>query len=262
MPTATAKDVDDAVSAAAGALPGWRDASPAYRGELLYRWAQLVREHDWEINHLEAIEVGHPVGPNPIAARLTYLAGKADKVLGHSLPAGSPGVLGMTLREPYGVVGAIIPWNAPGPFTIFNTAPALAAGNTVVLKPGEDAPLTALYLARLATEAGIPAGAINVVTGYGTEAGAALPAHPGIRKMSFTGSPAAGTAVMEACARNLIPLQLELGGKSPQIALPDADLRQAVPVIVRGIIANSGQVCAAGSRVLVHTSMHDRLVAD
>jgi acyl-CoA reductase-like NAD-dependent aldehyde dehydrogenase len=258
----TAEDVDDAVRAAEAALPAWRDTSPAARGERLYRWAQLVREHDDAINRLEAAEVGHPVGPNPIAARLTYLAGKADKVFGNTLPTGSPDVLGMTLREPYGVVGAIIPWNAPGPFTIFNTAPAIAAGNTVVLKPGEDAPLTALFLARLATEAGIPAGVINVVTGYGAEAGAALPAHPGIRKIAFTGSIATGTAVMEACARNLIPLHLELGGKSPQIVLPDADLAAAVPAIVRSITANSGQVCAAGSRVLVHASMHDQLVAE
>jgi acyl-CoA reductase-like NAD-dependent aldehyde dehydrogenase len=262
VPRGTAGDIDDAVRAADEALPGWRDTSPSDRGGLLYRWAQLAREHDATISRLEAIEVGHPVGPNPIARRLTYLAGKADKVFGLTLPTSSPDVLGMTLREPYGVVGSIIPWNAPGPFTIFSTAPAIAAGNTVVLKPGEDAPLTALYLARLAMEAGIPPGVINVVTGYGAEAGAALPAHPGIRKMSFTGSPATGTAVMEACARNLIPLQLELGGKSPQVVLADADLAQAVPTIVRGIIANSGQVCAAGSRVLVSSSVHDQLVSE
>jgi aldehyde dehydrogenase (NAD+) len=258
VPRGTAEDIDDAVRAAADALPGWRDTNPSDRGGLLYRWAQLAREHDATINRLEAIEVGHPVGPSPIVRRLTYLAGKADKVFGLTLPTSSPDVLGLTLREPY---GSIIPWNAPGPFTIFSTAPAIAAGNTVVLKPGEDAPLTALYLARLAMEAGIPPGVINVVTGYGAEAGAALPAHPGIRKMSFTGSPATGTAVMEACARNLIPLQLELGGKSPQIVLADADLGQAVRAIVRGIVANSGQVCAAGSRVLVSSSVHDDLVS-
>ncbi|MFJ9896435.1 aldehyde dehydrogenase family protein [Streptomyces sp. NPDC091280] len=262
VPRGTAQDVDDAVRSAAAALPAWRDTSPAVRGELLYRWAELVREHDDDINRLEAIEVGHPVGPSPIAARLAYLAGKADKVFGDTLPTRSPDVLGLTLREPFGVVGAIIPWNAPGPMTVFNTAAPMAAGNTVVLKPAEDAPLTALYLARLALEAGIPPGVLNVVTGHGAEAGAALPAHPGIRKMSFTGSPATGTAVMEACARNLIPLQLELGGKSPQIVLPDADLDKAVPAIVRSIVMNSGQVCAAGSRVLVHSSLHGRLVEE
>ncbi|WP_406432465.1 aldehyde dehydrogenase family protein [Streptomyces sp. NBC_00631] len=262
VPRGSAEDIDDAVRAAEAALPAWRDTSPAVRGELLYRWAELVREHDDDINRLEAMEVGHPVGPSPIAARLTYLAGKADKVFGDTLPTRSPDVLGLTLREPYGVIGAIIPWNAPGPMTVFNTAAPIAAGNTVVLKPAEDAPLTALYLARLAQEAGIPPGVLNVVTGYGTEAGAALPAHPGVRKVSFTGSPATGTAVMEACARNLIPLQLELGGKSPQIVLPDADLTKAVPAIVRSIVMNSGQVCAAGSRVLVHPSLHDRLVTE
>jgi acyl-CoA reductase-like NAD-dependent aldehyde dehydrogenase len=261
IPRGTAEDIDDAVRSAESALPAWRDTSPATRGEILYRWAELVREHDDDINRLSAVEVGHPVGPSPIAARLTYLAGKADKVFGDVLPTRSPDVLGLTLREPYGVVGAIIPWNAPGPMTVFNTAAPIAAGNTVVLKPAEDAPLTALYLARLGLEAGLPAGVLNVVTGLGTEAGAALPAHPGIRKMSFTGSPATGTAVMEACARNLIPLQLELGGKSPQIVLPDADLTKAVPAIVKSIILNSGQVCAAGSRVLVHSSLHERLVA-
>ena len=260
VPRGTAEDIDDAVRAAEEALPAWRDTSPARRGELLYRWAESVREHDAAINELEAVEVGHPVGPSPIAARLTYLAGKADKILGHTLPTRAPDVLGMTLREPFGVVGAIIPWNAPGPMTVFNTAPAMAAGNTVVLKPAEDAPLTALYLARLALEAGIPPGVLNVVTGYGAEAGAALPAHPGIRKMSFTGSPATGTAVMTACARNLIPLQLELGGKSPQIVLPDADLTKAVPAIVRSIVMNSGQVCAAGSRLLVASALHDQVV--
>ncbi|MFI6620596.1 aldehyde dehydrogenase family protein [Streptomyces sp. NPDC050528] len=260
VPRGTAEDVDDAVRAAEEALPAWRDTSPARRGELLYRWAESVREHDAAINELEAVEVGHPVGPSPIAARLTFLAGKADKILGHTLPTRSPDVLGLTLREPFGVVGAIIPWNAPGPMTVFNTAPAMAAGNTVVLKPAEDAPLTALYLARLALEAGIPPGVLNVVTGYGAEAGAALPAHPGIRKMSFTGSPATGSAVMTACARNLIPLQLELGGKSPQIVLPDADLTKAVPAIVRSIVMNSGQVCAAGSRLLVASALHDQVV--
>ncbi|MEV6349193.1 aldehyde dehydrogenase family protein [Actinoplanes sp. NPDC051851] len=257
-----APDVADAVTAAQAALPAWRDTSPAERGELLYRWAELTLEYDEVINVLQAAEVGHPVGPSPIAARLKYLAGKADKVLGRTLPTRSPDLLGLTLREPYGVVGAIIPWNVPGPFTVFNTAPAMAAGNTVILKPAEDAPLTALFLAWLALEAGIPPGVLNVVTGYGAEAGAALPAHPGVRKMAFTGSPATGAAVMAACARNLIPLQLELGGKSPQILFPDADLNRALPAIVASITANAGQVCAAGSRLLVPDSLHETVVAE
>ncbi|WP_255945515.1 aldehyde dehydrogenase family protein [Streptomyces odontomachi] len=260
VPRGGAEEIDDAVRAAQAALPAWRDTSPSRRAELLLRWAQLIREREALIEQLEATEVGRPVGPSPLAPHLTYFAGQADKVQGHTLPSHTPDVLGMTLREPYGVVGVIIPWNAPGPMTVFNAGPALAAGNTVVLKPAEDAPLTPLYLARLALEAGIPPGVLNVVTGFGTEAGAALPAHSGIRRVSFTGSPVTGRAVMEACARHLVPLHLELGGKSPQIVLEDADLARAVPTIVRTITMNSGQVCAAGSRVLVAPSMHDRLV--
>ncbi|GAA2892714.1 aldehyde dehydrogenase family protein [Streptomyces mexicanus] len=260
VPRGGAEDIDDAVRAAEAALPAWRDTSPSRRADLLFRWAQLIREHEAQLEQLEATEVGRPVGPSPLAPQLTFFAGQADKVQGHTLPSHTPDVLGLTLREPYGVVGVIIPWNAPGPMTVFNVGPAIAAGNTVVLKPAEDAPLTPLYLARLALEAGIPPGVLNVVTGYGREAGAALPTHPGIRRVSFTGSPVTGTAVMEACARGLVPLHLELGGKSPQIVLEDADLTRAVPTIVRTITMNCGQVCAAGSRVLVAPSMHDRLI--
>ncbi|MER6926294.1 aldehyde dehydrogenase family protein, partial [Streptomyces spiralis] len=189
VPRGGAEDIDDAVRAAEAALPAWRDMSPSRRADLLFRWAQLIREHEAELEQLEATEVGRPVGPSPLAPQLTFFAGQADKVQGHTLPSHTPDVLGLTLREPYGVVAIIIPWNAPGPMTVFNVGPALAAGNTVVLKPAEDAPLTPLYLARLAQEAGIPPGVLNVVTGCGTEAGAALPAHPGIRRVSFTGSP-------------------------------------------------------------------------
>jgi aldehyde dehydrogenase (NAD+) len=166
----------------------------------------------------------------------------------------------MTLREPYGVVGAIIPWNAPGPNFVMDVGPAIAAGNTIVIKPAEDAPLTPLALARLSLEAGIPPGVVNVVTGYGAEAGAAIPAHPGISRMSFTGSPPTGSAVMAACARNHTPLHLELGGKSPQVLLDDADLDAAVPQLTRGITLNTGQICAAGSRVVVDRRIHVELV--
>ena len=169
-------------------------------------------------------------------------------------------MLGLTLREPYGVVGGIIPWNAPGPNFVMDVGPAIAAGNTIVIKPAEDAPLTPLALARLALEAGIPPGVVNVVTGYGAEAGAAIPAHPGISRMSFTGSPATGSAVMAACARNLTPLHLELGGKSPQVLLDDADIDAAIPQLARGITLNTGQVCAAGSRVVVDRSIHAEVV--
>ncbi|MFW6091802.1 MAG: aldehyde dehydrogenase family protein, partial [Actinomycetota bacterium] len=172
----------------------------------------------------------------------------------------SPDVLGFTLREPYGVVGSVIPWNAPGPMFVNDVGAAIAAGNTIVIKPAEDSPLTPLALATLAVEAGIPPGVLNVVTGYGTEAGAAIPAHPKIRRMSFTGSPETGESVMAACAANLTPLHLELGGKSPQVVFADADLDEAVPAMVAGITLNTGQVCAAGSRVVVERSIHRELV--
>ncbi len=208
------------------------------------------------------MEVGLPRwGPSPVPGALTYTAGLADKITGQTLPSARPDVLGMTIREPYGVCGSIIPWNVPGPIMVTDVAPAIAAGNTIVVKPAEDAPLTCLLLARLALEAGIPPGVINVVTGYGAEAGAALPAHPLIRRMSFTGSPETGSAIMAACARNLIPLHVELGGKAPQIVLRDADLDRAVPAIVGSITLNTGQVCAAGSRLLVEEAMRPDLVA-
>jgi aldehyde dehydrogenase (NAD+) len=261
VPRGGAADIDSAVQAAAAAFPAWRDTSPSARAEALYRFADVCRSRDEQITTLEAMEVGHPKWPSSGAPRtLTYVAGLTDKVTGQTLPAASPSVLGMTIREPYGVCGSIIPWNTPGPLMITDVAPAIAMGNTVVVKPPEDAPLTCLLLGRLALEAGIPPGVINVVTGYGTEAGAALPAHPLVRHMSFTGSPETGSKIMEACARNLIPLRVELGGKSPQIVLRDANLARAAPVIARAITMNTGQVCAAGSRLLVSESMRQELV--
>jgi acyl-CoA reductase-like NAD-dependent aldehyde dehydrogenase len=191
---------------------------------------------------------------------ITFIAGLADKVTGQTLPSAFPDVIGMTLREPYGVCGAIIPWNAPGPLTAQNVAPAIATGNTIVLKPAEDAPLTPLLMGRLALEAGIPPGVVNVVTGYGGEAGDALSHHPGIRRMSFTGSPETGTRVMEACAQHLVPVHLELGGKSPQVVLRDAPLDKAIPTIVRSITLNTGQICAAGSRVIVDERIRAQVV--
>ncbi|HYH33312.1 MAG TPA: aldehyde dehydrogenase family protein, partial [Pseudonocardia sp.] len=214
-----------------------------------------------ELDRLESREVGRPHwGPPPMARILTFIAGQADKVQGLSLPTHTPDVLGLTLREPYGVVGSIIPWNAPGPMFVTDAGAAIAAGNTVVVKPAEDAPLTPLALARLALEAGIPPGVVNVVTGYGPEAGAALPEHPGVRRMSFTGSPETGSQVMAACARHLTPLHLELGGKSPQVVFADADLDKAIPAMVAGITLNTGQICAAGSRVVVDRAVHGEVV--
>jgi aldehyde dehydrogenase (NAD+) len=261
VPRGGAADIDAAVQTATAAFPKWRDTNATARAALLVRWAELISEHADELGRLEAQEVGHPHGgPPPMARMLTFIAGQADKVSGLSLPTHSPDILGLTLREPYGVVGSIIPWNAPGPMFANDVGPAIAAGNTIVVKPAEDAPLTPLALAYLALEAGIPPGVINVVTGYGAEAGAALPAHRGISRMSFTGSPPTGASVMAACSRNLTPLHLELGGKSPQVVLDDANLDAAIPAMVRSITLNTGQICAAGSRVVVDRAVHGEVV--
>src|SRR5580704_11932414 len=265
VPRGGPEDVDDAVGAASDAFPAWRDLSPSRRGQLLLDWASLCREHAFEIDLLERMEVGRPKwGPpgagGPMAGILTFTAGLADKATGSTLPSMFPDVIGMTLREPYGVCGSIIPWNAPGPNTVNDAGPAIAMGNTIVIKPAEDAPLTPLLLVKLAHEAGIPAGVINVVTGYGPEAGEPLAGHPLVRRMSFTGSPETGRRVMEACARHLIPLHLELGGKSPQVVLKDAPLEKAIPTIARSITLNTGQICAAGSRVVVDAAIREQVV--
>jgi aldehyde dehydrogenase (NAD+) len=261
VPRSDEADVDLAIRAAERAFPAWRDLDASSRARLIFRWADLVEERAAELDSLESQEVGRPSwGPPPMASQLRFIAGQADKVQGVSLPTRSPESLGFTLREPYGVVGGVIPWNAPGPMFATEVGAAIAAGNTMVMKPAEDAPLTPLALAKLALEAGIPAGVINVVTGYGHEAGAAIPADPRIRRMGFTGSPQTGRLIMEACARNLTPLHLELGGKSPQVVFPDADLDAAAPSMAMGITLNTGQICAAGSRVIVHRSIHDEVV--
>jgi aldehyde dehydrogenase (NAD+) len=261
IPRGAAADVDAGVRAAAEAFPAWRDTPPSARAMLLTRWAELIEEHESELDQLESQEVGRPHwGPLGLPRQLRFVAGQADKVSGLSLPTTVPDAIGLTLREPYGVVGCVIPWNAPGPMFVNDVGPAIAAGNTIVIKPAEDAPLTPLALAKLALEAGIPPGVINVVTGYGPEAGAEIPAHPGIRRMGFTGSPATGASVMAACAKNLVPLHLELGGKSPQVIFPDADLDAAIPAIVTSITLNTGQICAAGSRVVVDRAVHDEVV--
>ncbi len=263
VPRSRDADVGDAVAAAQGAFPAWRDLNPSRRGQLLLDWAALCREHAAEIDLLERMEVGRPKwGPpgGPMAGILTFTAGMADKVTGSTLPSAFPDVIGMTLREPFGVCGGIIPWNAPGPNTVNDAAPAIAMGNTIVIKPAEDAPLTCLLLVKLAHEAGIPPGVINVVTGYGPEAGEPLARHPDVRRMSFTGSPETGRRVMEACASHLIPLHLELGGKSPQVVLRDAPLEKAIPTIARSITLNTGQICAAGSRVVVDAAIREQVV--
>jgi acyl-CoA reductase-like NAD-dependent aldehyde dehydrogenase len=207
------------------------------------------------------MEVGRPDRNRRLVGdRLMYTAGLADKIYGTALPVTHPEYLALTLREPYGVCGSIVPWNAPANLMINDVGAALAAGNTIVVKPAEDAPLACLYIASLAAEAGIPPGVVNVVTGLGAEAGAALSHHPGLRHLTFTGSPETGARVMAACSENLVPVHLELGGKSPQIILPDANLEKALGSVVRNLITNAGQICTAGTRLIVHKSIHGMVV--
>ena len=229
VPRGGPDDVADAVAAAAGGVPGVAGHEPEPTRAAAARLGRAVPRARAEIDLLERLEVGRPKwGPpgagGPMPGILTFTAGLADKATGQTFPSMFPDVIGMTLREPYGVCGSIIPWNAPGPNTVNDAGPAIAMGNTIVIKPAEDAPLTCLLLVKLALQAGIPPGVINVVTGYGPEAGEPLARHPSVRRMSFTGSPETGRRVMEACASHLIPLHLELGGKSPQVVLRDAPL--------------------------------------
>ncbi|MFI0354440.1 aldehyde dehydrogenase family protein [Actinomadura sp. 9N407] len=259
------RDVDDAVAAARRAFPGWAATSPAERGALLGRWAALIMERIEELARCEAQDVGKPLSggrTNVFIAHgiIEYFAGAADKLTGVTLPTRTPDYLGFTIPEPYGVCAVAIPWNVPMVLTAANVAPALAAGNTVVLKPSEIAPLAPMALAELAREAGFPPGVLNVVTGLGTEAGVALTSHPGVDHISFVGSTATGRAVMRAAAGNLVPVKLELGGKSPNVVFADADLDVAIPAIVGSITENAGQNCYAGARLLVEESIRAEVV--
>lgn len=271
---ATAADADDAVAAARAAFEGdaWRAMTPSSRGKLLWRIADLIDRHADELAELEVLDQGKPLktarfGEIPAAAeQFRYFAGYATKILGSTIPtsiAHQPAgrrIFAYTSREPIGVVAAITPWNSPLLMAAMKLAPALAAGCTVVLKPAEETSLTALRLGELLVEAGLPAGVVNVVTGLGETVGAALTAHPGVDKVAFTGSTEVGKLIVGAARGNLKKLTLELGGKSPALVLPDAELELAVPGIARGIFANAGQVCVAGSRVYAHRSVCDRLV--
>ena len=261
----TKEDVDQAVESAHRAFKQWSKTSPTERGRILDRWHDLLNEHLEEVAGIEARDVGQPLSLargliSGTANSLHYYAGAADKLTGVTLPSGSPDYFGYTLREPHGVCAIIFPWNLPAMQLISDTAPALAAGNTVVAKPPEDAPLSCIRVAQLGLEAGLPPGVLNLVFGYGEEAGAALSSHPGINHMSFTGSPETGAVVMAACAKNLVPVKLELGGKSPHIVLEDADLKRAVPTVATSITFLSGQACIAGSRLLVSDKRKDEMV--
>jgi aldehyde dehydrogenase (NAD+) len=262
-----AAEIDAAVRAGHVARKGdWGKLDALSRGRLMSRMAELIRRDVEELAFLESQDVGKPLAQAKadvaICARyFEYYGTAADKVMGDSIPFQN-GYTVLTVYEPHGVTGHIVPWNYPLQIGARSIAPALAMGNAIVLKPAEDTSLTAIALARIAEEVGFPAGAFNVVTGLGEEAGAALTSHPGIGHVSFTGSPEVGAMVQIAAARNSVPVTLELGGKSPQIVFADADLTEAANTIVRGIVQNSGQTCSAGSRVLIEDSIYERFTAD
>lgn len=269
--SASAQDIDRAVSAARAALEGAWGATPGVaRGALLNKLADLVERDAAELARLEALDVGKPVGqpgmldvPNAVAT-FRHFAGWADKIQGTTIP--TAGYLGMaqthsyTVREPVGVIGAIVPWNTPLMIAAWKLGPALAAGNTLVVKPPEDAPLSILHLGKLIDEAGFPAGVVNIVPGLGGTAGATLVAHPGVDKISFTGSPEVGRQIQKVAADTFKRVTLELGGKSPQIVLEDANVEAAIQGIAMGLFFNQGEVCAAGTRILVHRAHYDTVV--
>jgi aldehyde dehydrogenase (NAD+) len=264
---ADAADVDAAVRSARAAFEGdwgWR-MTAAERGHALLRWADLIRRNEDELVALESVDSGKPVSSirrqdlPAVLDTLTYYAGWADKINGQVIPTRRD-ALTYTLREPMGVVGAIVPWNFPLMIGMWKIAPALACGCTVVLKPAELTPLTALRIGELALEAGLPPGVLNIVPGFGKTAGAAVAEHPDVDKVTFTGSPAVGRQILRAAAGNLKRVTLELGGKSANIIFPDADLDAAVKAAGAGIFFNSGQVCSAGSRILAHADVYARVV--
>ena len=242
----------------------WRLLPAAARGKLLMRLSEVLLSHLEELATLEAQDVGKPISQarNDVrgAARyFEYYGGMADKILGSTIPV-RPGTLDFTVRQPYGVSAQIIPWNYPLLMAARGIAPALAAGNCVVAKPAEDASLSLLRLPLLSVEAGLPPGVLNVVTGFGNEAGAALVRHPLVSHVTFTGSVATGTRVMQMAAEGVKPVALELGGKSPNIVFADADLDIAASAVMRGIIHNAGQTCNSSPRLLVHRRLHDALL--
>lgn len=262
------EDIDAAVAAARAAFDGgaWSKLSAAERGRLMLKLSALILAHADDLAQLETADNGKPIvqarADMQVTARyFEFYGGAADKVHGEIIPF-QPGYNVEVQREPHGVTGHIIPWNYPAQMFGRSVAPALAMGNATVLKPAEDACLTALRIGELAVEAGFPPGALNIVTGRGEVAGKALSEHRGIDFISFTGSPEVGVMIQTAAARNFIGCTLELGGKSPQILFEDADLDAAIPVVVKALIQNGGQTCSAGSRALVHRSLWDRVVTE
>lgn len=261
----SAEDVDDAVQAARAAFDGgaWSCLTALERGRLLLALSARILEEAESLAQLETMDTGKPLAQSradmTVAARyFEFYGAAADKVHGEVIPF-LAGYNVQVQREPHGVTGHIIPWNYPAQMFGRSVAPALAMGNAIVLKPAEDACLTVLRIAELANDVGFPPGSVNVVTGRGTVAGAALSGHPDVDFLSFTGSPEVGVMIQTAAARNFVGCTLELGGKSPQLVFEDADLEAAVPVLVNAIIQNAGQTCAAGARVLIETTIYDKV---
>ncbi|MFI6052549.1 aldehyde dehydrogenase family protein [Streptomyces violascens] len=260
---ATAADVDAAVARARSAQRGWAAAAPADRARLLRRFASVVDEHVEELARLEVREAGHTFGnarweAGNVRDLLDFSAGGVERLSGRQVPVA--GGLDITLLEPLGVIGVIAPWNFPMPIAAWGTAPALAAGNAVILKPAETTPLTALRLAELALEAGLPEGLFQVLPGAGAVAGDALVEHPGVAKIVFTGSTRVGKQIMAKCADRVKRVTLELGGKSPNIVFADADVEAAALATPMSFLDNSGQDCCARTRILVQRSAYDRFM--
>ncbi|AKU90069.1 aldehyde dehydrogenase family protein [Vulgatibacter incomptus] len=265
---ASAEDVDAAVKIARQALtqgPWTTKIAPAERARILWRLSELMLEHANELAELETVDTGKPIGETtgievPLSAEIfQYFAGWCTKIHGETIPS-RPGLMNFTLREPVGVVGVITPWNFPLLMSTWKLAAALACGNVVIHKPSELTPLTALRMAELALEAGLPEGVLQVLPGTGPEAGEAMVKHPGIDKISFTGSTAVGQRIMREGASTMKRLTLELGGKNPNVVFADADLDAAVKGAVNAIFYNKGEVCSAGSRLLVERSIKDEFV--
>jgi aldehyde dehydrogenase (NAD+) len=259
-----AEDIERAVAAARRAFDGpWRKVKPFERQQMLLKLADLVERHFEELSLLDTLDMGAPISRTlanrrRVLGMLRYYAGMATALHGETVENSLPGeIFSYTLKEPVGVVGAIIPWNGPLGASVWKIGPALATGCTVILKPAEEAPLTPLRLGELILEAGIPEGVVNIVPGYGETAGAALAAHPGVDKVAFTGSHLTGQKIVQASAGNLKRVSLELGGKSPDIVFADADLETAAPGAGMAVFANSGQICSAGTRLFVERRVYD-----
>ncbi|MDN3014673.1 aldehyde dehydrogenase family protein [Paenibacillus sp. BSR1-1] len=266
VPRGGKEEIDLAIKTAKKAFHSkeWKTLSPYNRGKLLYQAAEIIRENKEELAKLETADVGKPLAQSAvdveIAARyFEYYAGIADKILGETIPI-EPGIIDYTVREPIGIVGHIIPWNYPLQIAARSISISIATGNAAVLKPAEDTPLTTLKLVELLKPLGLPKGILNVVTGYGHEAGAALSDHPEINHITFTGSVETGKRVMESAAKNIVPVTLELGGKSPNIVFADCNEEEALQWVLKSIVQNAGQTCSAGSRLVIEKSIKENFI--